>query len=184
MKILRWTTIETEVVYRTPILDLHRRRSSHQHRGTRDFFVLDAPDWVNVIPLTGKREVVMIRQWRHGIADFTLEIPGGMVDPSDPSPRHAARREMLEETGYDSARITALGRVHPNPAIQPNVCHSFLARGVRLMSKPQFDSAEETEVELVPLAKIKPLIVSGRIMHALTIAAFSFFQIYKPPRLK
>jgi ADP-ribose diphosphatase len=184
MKIQRWTTIETEIVYRTPILDLHRRRSSHARRGERDFFVLDAPDWVNIIPLTSKREVVMIRQWRHGIADFTLEIPGGMVDEDDPSPRYAARREMREETGYDSGRILALGRVHPNPAIQPNVCHSFLAREVRVTSTPRFDSAEETEVELVPLSRIKPLIVSGRIMHALTIAAFSFFQIYKSPRLK
>jgi ADP-ribose pyrophosphatase len=184
MKIQRWTTIETEIVYRTPILDLHRRRSTHEHRGARDFFVLDAPDWVNIIPLTSKREVVMIRQWRHGIADFTLEIPGGMVDADDPSPKHAARREMREETGYDSGRIAALGRVHPNPAIQPNVCHSFLARDVRLTSTPKFDSAEETEVELVPLSRIKPLIVSGRIMHALTIAAFSFFQIYKYPRLR
>ncbi len=182
MKIRRWTTIETEVVYRTPILDLHRRRSAHESRGERDFFVLHAPDWVNIIPLTAKREVVMIRQWRHGIADFTLEIPGGMVDPDDPSPKYAARREMREETGYDSGRIVALGRVHPNPAIQPNVCHSFLARGVKLTGTPQFDSAEETEVELVPAREIKGLIASGRIMHALTIAVFAFFHTYNPPR--
>jgi ADP-ribose diphosphatase len=181
MKIRKWKTLHSEPVYRTPIFDLHRRRAGHPHRGERDFYVLEAPAWVNIIPLTAAREVVMVRQWRHGIADFTLEVPGGMVDPADPSPLQAARREMREETGYDSARIVELGRVHPNPAIQPNVCYSFLARGVRRTGTPQFDSAEETEVVLVPMREIKRLIASGEIMHALTIAAFSFFHLYNPP---
>jgi len=105
LKPRRWKTVRSEPVYRTPIFDLHRRRSQHPHRGERDFFVLEAPNWVNIIPLTPRHEVVMVRQYRHGIASFTLEIPGGMVDPDDLSPRAAARREMIEETGYDSARI-------------------------------------------------------------------------------
>jgi ADP-ribose pyrophosphatase len=177
----KWKTLRSETVYHTPIFDLERRRALHPRRGERDFFVLSATDWINIIPLTRDRRVVMVRQFRHGIVDFTLEIPGGMVDLSDESPMHAARREMIEETGYDSKAILALGKVHPNPAIESNICHSFLARNVTPGRKPAELGAEETQVELVPLAQIKPMIASGEIMHALTIAAFSFFHLYNPP---
>jgi len=182
LKPRKWKTLATESVYRTPIFDLHRRRSHHPLRGEHNFFVLEAPNWVNIIPITPKREVVMVRQFRHGIAAFTLEIPGGMIDPEDRDAMTAARREMLEETGYDSADIVEIGRVHPNPAIQPNYCYSFVARHARKVQKPRFDSNEETGVVLVPMARIKSLIASSHITHALVIAAFSFFQLYNPPR--
>jgi len=183
MKARRWQTLASEQVYSTPIFDLHRRKSGHPTRGDRHFYVLEAPAWVNSIPLTPKREVVMVRQYRHGISGFTLEIPGGMVDPEDRTPAIAARREMVEETGYDGSRIIALGKVHPNPAIQPNICYSFFARDVRQMGRPHADpdGSEETEVTLVPLAQIKGLIASGKITHALVITAFSFFHVYNPP---
>ncbi len=182
-KVRRWKTVASERVYATPIFDLHRHERSHPRRGQRNFYVLEAPAWINIIPLTAAREVVMIRQYRHGIEDFTLEIPGGMVDPDDASPLEAARREMREETGFDSERVVEIGRVHPNPAIQPNYCYSFVARDVhKVTRRRKLDSAEEIEVVTVPLAEIKNLIVSGAITHALVIAAFSFFHIYKPPR--
>ncbi len=181
----KWKTLETEIVYRTPIFNLHRKRASHPKRGQRDFYLLEAVDWVNIIPLTRDKKVVMIRQWRHGIGGFTLEVPGGMVDTSDESPMHAARREMIEETGFDSDKIIEIGKVHPNPAIQGNYCYSYLARDVRRVEQPHFDgSAEETEVVMVPLGDIRKLIASGHITHALTVAGFAFFHAYSPPGLR
>lgn len=182
MKIPRWNTLRSESVLSTPIFDLNRRRSAHPRRGEHDFYILEVPHWVNIIPLTPENEVVMVRQFRHGITEFTLEIPGGMVDPDDPHPEYAARREMREESGYDSDSIVELGRVHPNPAIHPNYCYTYLARDVRRVTEPTFDTTEETEVVLVPLADIKEMIATGRITHALVIAAFSFFHVYNPPR--
>jgi len=181
MKPRKWKTLGSEVAYRTPIFDLHRRHSMHPRRGERDFFILEAPNWVNIIPLAKNGDVVMIRQWRHGISEFTLEVPGGMVDPEDLSPMHAARREMVEETGFDSGTIIELGKVHPNPAIQGNICFSFLAENVRQVDRVVSLGDEETEVVMVPVRRIPGLIASAEIMHALTIAAFSFLHIYNPP---
>jgi ADP-ribose pyrophosphatase len=183
LKARKWRMLETERVYSTPIFDIHRRKSAHPRRGERNFFVLEAPGWVNIIPLTRSRDVIFVRQFRHGVSAFTLEIPGGMIDPEDPTPAYAAAREMREECGYDSDDIVALGRVHPNPAIQPNFCYSFLARNVHKVGEPRHiqDSSEETEVVTVPLKDVPTLIATGKITHALVIAAFSFFHVYNPP---
>ena len=185
MKAHKWRTINNEQVFSTPIFNLHKRRSVHPKRGERDFFVIDPADWVNIIPLTPKREVIMVRQFRHGIGGFTLEIPGGMIDPDDKNPAAAGRREMREECGYDSADIVPLGRVHPNPAIQPNFCYSFLARNVQqtALPHPNMEGSEETEVLVVPLKEVKGLIAQGKITHALVITAFAFFDTYNKPPL-
>lgn len=173
---LKWNHVESERLVQTPIFDLLRKRARAQDR-ERDFFVLEAPAWVNIIPLTRSNEVVMVRQYRHGIDDFTLEIPGGMVDPEDADPMAAARRELLEETGYESGQTFALGRVHPNPAIQGNFCYSYLALECRAVGVPTSDGVESTAVELHPLSNIPTLIASGRITHALVIDAFALMAL-------
>ncbi len=132
---------------------------------------------MNIVPLTPDDQVVMVRQFRHGVRDYTLEVPGGMVDPEDASPLVAARREMVEESGFDSDRVEPLGVVHPNPAIQNNRCHTFVAYDVVRRHVPVFDSTEETEVVLVPLASVPDLIRSGRITHALVITAFHWLAL-------
>lgn len=136
-----------------------------------DFFVLESSDWVNVIPLTPQREVVLIRQYRHGLREVTLEIPGGIVESGD-SPLQAARRELREETGYEAAEMISLGYVHPNPAFLNNRCFSFLARDVVLAGEPQQDDKEDIGVVIRPLEEIPTLIRDGRITHSLILAAF------------
>src|ERR1039457_5445547 len=86
MKPRKWKTLKSDIAYRTPIFDLHRRRSTHPRRGERAFVILVAPNWVNIIPLANSGEVVIIRQWRHGISEFPRQLTGGMVPPAKPSP--------------------------------------------------------------------------------------------------
>src|SRR5262249_6955655 len=154
MKPRRWNLLETEIVYRTPIFDLHRRHSGHPHRGKRDFFVIDAPHWVNIIPLTATGAVVMGKQFRHGIRRFTLDLPGAMVDPEEGPPKRAGGREMAKESGSGPRRVSCWGRVKPSPAIEENSCYTFRARDGRLLAKPQLGGAEEAGVVLVPLRTI------------------------------
>ncbi len=173
-----WKTISSEPAYDCRVfrLDKHSRANS---RKKGDFFVLSGNDWVNIIPLTGKNEVVMVEQFRHGTQEVTLEIPGGLIDDGE-TPMEAARREMNEETGYDGEEIVHLGTIAPNPAIQSNQCHSFLVRNVRVAMDTQPDEFEEIRVRLVPLDEIPGLIASGAISHALVVVAFMYFNLRHP----
>ena len=142
----------------------------------REFFVVESPDWINIIPLTDDGRVVLVRQFRFGVEDFTLEIPGGMCDPGE-SPPDAARRELREETGHEAGDLIHLGFVHPNPAIQTNRCHTFLARELTAKGPPQPDPHESLELDRVPLDRVPRLIAEGEITHALVVAAFHLFDL-------
>ena len=145
-------------------------------RAAQSFYVVEAPDWINVIPLTEDDDVLFVRQYRFGIRDFTLEIPGGMCDPGE-APREAARRELREETGYAARTLVELGQVHPNPALQGNRCHTFLARGLREEGAPQPDPNEELELQRVPFGEVPQRIRTGEITHSLVVAAFHLLAL-------
>jgi 8-oxo-dGTP pyrophosphatase MutT (NUDIX family) len=151
-------------------LRIDRARSPRTGRA-HDFYILESRDWVNVIPITPQKDVVLIRQYRHGTREVTLEIPGGIVEPGD-TPETAARRELLEETGYGSSVLSFLGEVHPNPAFLNNRCSTFLAKDVFREGAQEQDEKEDIEVLLRPLEDIPRLIRKGEITHSLVLAAF------------
>ena len=174
-----WERIESERTADCRVFQVWRDRSRNpRHGGTHDFYRIEAPDWVNIVPLTSNNEVVMIEQYRHGTGEVTLEIPGGMVDDGE-SPSDAAARELLEETGYAPREVVRLGRARPNPALQTNWIYSFLARDVQLTKAPCFDATEHATVRLVPLAEIPGLIADGTISHALVVVGFYWLSLYE-----
>lgn len=167
-----WDNLASEYVGDFRIFRLRKDRcrsprTSQEH----DFYILEAPDWCNVVALTPDDQVVLVRQYRFGIRGPTLEIPGGMLNGNE-DPTDAARRELLEETGYAADSIEPLARTLPNPAIQNNVCHTALATGCRKIREPNLDEREDIEVLTRPLADIPRLISTGEISHALVIVAF------------
>ena len=135
--------------------------------------LLTAPDWVNVVALTPKGEALLVRQFRFGVQANTLEIPGGMVDAGE-SPAAAAARELAEETGFQAGSWRLLGAVHPNPALQKNMCHTYLALDCQRLaaSPPQTD--EDIEVVRVPAESLERLVQQGAITHALVVNAVYF----------
>ena len=144
-----------------------------------DFYVIESRNWVNIIPLTNDHQVVMIRQYRHGSREVTLEIPGGLVDPRD-TPEKAAARELLEETGYQAEELMKIGSVNPNPAIFNNRCYTFIARNVTKTRDPMPDQTEDIEAVLIPLVDIPELIRKGKIDHAIVIGAFTHYFLRHP----
>lgn len=148
----------------------------------REALVIDAPDWVNVVAVTetgagGGPGLLMVRQWRFGIAAHTLEIPGGLVDPGE-SLHLAAVRELEEETGYRAASWHRLGQVEPNPALFNNLCTTYLAEELVQIGDPAGDGDEEIELVVVPIAELGERVSEGEIRHALVIAAFHFYDLY------
>ena len=153
--------------------DLYRFEPSGQER---DFIVLDTVSWVNVVPVTSEGNVVLIRQYRHGIREVTMEIPGGMID-EDEAPEAAAVRELREETGYIAESIRLLARVLPNPAVQNNYLYLFAAEGCRDTGKSELDAFEMIDVVERPLQDIPEMIRRGEIAHSMVITAFAFMGL-------
>ena len=171
-----FTTLSTTTELTTRIFRVDRmRRRSTMKATDHDYWRLVTPDWVNVVPVTRRGELVLVRQERHGIEANTLEIPGGMIDPGE-TPAAAALREMLEETGYRGETAEPLGALHPNPAIQGNRLHVFLARDVVKVGEPKPDSREEVEVVTVPITQARALVRSGAITHALVVCALYLLE--------
>ncbi|MGD1018904.1 MAG: NUDIX hydrolase [Verrucomicrobiia bacterium] len=143
-----------------------------------EMFILEQPNWVNVIPLTADEQVIMVEQWRHGTRSVHLETPGGLME-DDETPEQSARRELLEETGFEPGEVVRLGTVHPNPAIQTNVQHYILATNCRKVAEPNLDHAEDIHVKLVPLAEVPRMIEKGEITHGIVIGGFYWLNLYR-----
>jgi 8-oxo-dGTP pyrophosphatase MutT (NUDIX family) len=172
-----WRITESKLLVRTPVFSLRQNRKRRVEGDARshDFYLLEAVDWVNVVPVTEAGEIVFIELYRHGIEAPSLEIPGGMIDSEDADPAAAAAREMREETGYEAERLLSLGMVHPNPAIQANRCHTFLAEKARRVGDLRPDETEDIRVVLHPVHEVPLLLREGRITHALVVAGLYWY---------
>lgn len=173
-----WKRIESKQIADCRVFrvreDVCRRdRDQSEH----NFFVIENPDWVNIIALTKTDEVVLIEQFRHGSEEIILEIPGGMLDENE-EPETAARRELVEETGYEADEFIFLGKSRPNPAIQNNTIYHFLAKNCEKSQETSFDEHEDVITKLVPYDEIKSLIENGEITHALAVAGFYYTALY------
>jgi ADP-ribose pyrophosphatase len=168
--IKHWTRKERQVLQKTRILDFCEATDVSPYTDKAHQFVfIDSLSWVNLVPITEHNEIVMIRQYRHGSQCVTLEIPGGMVDAGE-EPFKAAARECHEETGYVVKKPFSLGELNPNPALFNNSLHTFY--GYICDYKPIINKSEteKTEVELVPIDRLRPLMLDATIDHALVCA--------------
>ena len=173
----RWRRRDAQVVQRCRVFDVSRQSYAHGNEpSARDYFVIHAPNWINVIAVKDDDHVLMVRQFRFGIAADTLEIPGGMVDPGE-EPLAAGVRELSEETGFGSGKSRLIGSVTPNPAILNNRCHTVIVEEAVAEGPARLESHEEIGVRLVPLDSIPTLIAEGRIHHALVVAAFHHLDL-------
>jgi len=153
------------------------RRRSPRTGAEHDFYVIDCPDWVNVVAVTPDDRLVMVEQFRAGSESVELEIPGGMIDSRDASPVEAGVRELREETGFEGADASLLGDVLPNPAIMNNTCHTVIVEGCELKHPTEFDQGEDLVTRLVPLSEIPGLILAGKIRHSLVVVALSLYLL-------
>ena len=178
-KLETWKRISSEKIADCRVFQVREDLCEHSGDGRRHtFFVIENPNWVNVIALTKDEKVVLIEQYRQGVEGIILEIPGGMIDENE-EPETAARRELLEETGFSAQEIIFLGKSSPNPALQSNTMFHFLAVGCEKTHETALDEHESMITKLVALDEIKDLILDGKITHSLAVAAFHYFSLNK-----
>lgn len=134
------------------------------------FHVIHGPDWASVLCVTNESEVVMVRQYRHGIGSASLELPAGVIEPNE-TPEEAARRELAEETGYESNDWISIHSVSTEPARHTTRAHFFVARNARQARPPAPDETELLDIVKVPLADLSRLATDGSVLHGVHVGA-------------
>ena len=167
----RWERLSSERLIETPYFALRSDRLRLPDGAVKDpYYVIERPDAAIVFPLTEEDEVVLVRQYRPAIEGIELGLPAGLVDEGE-EPEKAARRELLEETGYAGGEWAPLGSLASSPSLKDNWAHLFLARSVARSAAPRPDEYERVEVVLVPVGEITERISAGEIVSSSGVAA-------------
>ena len=179
-KDVKWKVIDREYIIQRPWLTARRDKVElPDGRIIEEYYVLEYPDWVNVIAITKDGEFVMEKQYRHGLGVNSIELPCGVMEKGE-SPMEAAQRELLEETGYGNGSWSRLMTIAPNPGSMSNVTHCFLAVGVEKVSGPSLDATEDLSVHLMSEAEVKSLLEDEQIYQALMVAPlYKYFSLDK-----
>ena len=160
-------------IFKTYLID---RKMEDGRKG--EFVMVDSPDWVNIVAIvkndSGQDCFIMVRQFRHGTGDISLEFPAGMVDPGE-EPMHAAERELREETGYKAGKLTLIGKAFPNCAFMNNTNYTFYAENLEKVYRQDLDDNEAIDVVLVPVEEVAEGFGHGEMMNAICILSHYFY---------
>ncbi|MGZ3809733.1 MAG: NUDIX hydrolase, partial [Bacteriovorax sp.] len=163
----KWMTIETNNVLKAHVFHYFQvKRQSPLTKKIGEFDVIQCANWVNIVAITPEKKIVLIKQYRHGTDNWTIEIPGGALNSKEDS-LAGAKRELEEETGYTSSNWRHLGKLDVNPAFMTNSCETYLALDAVKTSEQNLDPFEEIDVFLEDVKKIPQLVKSGEINHSL-----------------
>lgn len=172
-EMLKWDTIETKELLRTRVFDVLLQREVSHKGPSGDYIALKAPDCVVVMPMLGK-DLLMVKQWRHGADKLSVEFPGGVIDAGE-TPEEAAARELREETGYAAGKLTCLGSVSPNPALFKSVFYCFLAEELEPAGGPEPDQDEVIDCFPVPVEEVVARFGSEEYCHAFMGTALALY---------
>ncbi len=176
---LVWREKSRKLLSRCRIFDLYQVEKRSPEGETGEFYLLDSPDWVTVIPVVRSRNGVdnflMVEQYRHGSSEITLEFPAGMIDSGE-TPSAAAERELLEETGYSTVDLIEIGAVSPNPAFMNNTSYTFLARKLKLIKEQNLDKDEFIRFRLVPVPEVQINMGTGQYSNGVMMMALAYYN--------
>jgi ADP-ribose pyrophosphatase len=168
---MKWTTLHSERIHNEPWFKVRREKVQLPSGPILEqYYVLDYPNWINVLGLTKAGQLIMVRQYRHGLQQVSYELCAGVCDPEDGSPLITAQREMLEETGYGGGQWEAYMTLCANPGTHSNLCYTFLARDLEKVQEQDLELTEEITVHLFEKEEVKRMLLNNEIPQALHAA--------------
>lgn len=132
-----------------------------------NYYVLEYPNWINIIAITKDQKFLMVKQYRHGLAITTYELVAGVCDATDATPLDSAKRELMEETGYGNGTWELLTTTCANPGTNTNLCYCFLAKDVEKLGPQNLEETEDLDVILLSLEQVKEILMNDQIKQAM-----------------
>lgn len=164
---MKWKVLESKKLFSEPWFtvrkDICQLPNGKKHEA---YYILEYPDWATAFALTLDNKVVMVRQYRHGLGEISVELPGGVIDKGETA-EQAIRRELKEETGYEFDSVEEIGMVAPNPATSTNYMHMFIAKGGKKVAGQNLDATEDVEVLIVSIDELKKMLRENKIVQSL-----------------
>ena len=164
---MKWKVLESEYLHKEPWLTIRKEKCELPNGKIMPaYYIIEYPTWVSVVALTKENKALFVKQYRHGLGVESLELPGGVVDAGE-TPVQGAKREVMEETGYEFESYEYLGKISPNPATSTNYMHMYLARGGEKVAEQNLDETEDVEVLLYTIDEVKQLLRENKIVQSL-----------------
>jgi 8-oxo-dGTP pyrophosphatase MutT (NUDIX family) len=165
---LDWKRLSSEYLYKDGWFSARKDRCEMPSGKIVDpYYVLEYPNWVNAVALTGAGEVILIRQYRHALGRTILEIPGGCMEKTDKDPAEAMARELLEETGYAFDTMEPMGDISPNPSTNANLTYMFVATGGKKVADQNLDPHEQIDILTYSPRDVMKLLEENKIVQSL-----------------
>ena len=170
MRDMRWETLDKEYLVKRPWLTARRDTVKLPSGVVMDeYYVLEYPDWINVIARTKDGNFVFIRQYRYALGQACFELVAGVVEQGE-APVDAAKRELLEETGYAGGEWQEIMTISANASTMNNLTHCFLAEGVEKVAEQNLEATEDIEVHIMTTEEVRSLMEKGEMKQALMAA--------------
>ena len=170
----KWELLDSKYIIQRPWATLRVDKLKLPNGNIKDeYYVLEYPTWVNMGAITADQKVLLVRQYRHGAGQIMVELPAGVVEEGEDR-EEAARRELLEETGYAFDKIEYICQLYANPATSGNLTYTYLLQGGRKIQEQQLDNSEDIEVVEMSIAEAKQFLFENKIGQALHSAALFY----------
>jgi len=180
MKIKKWNILDTHYIIKRPWLTARCDKVRLPNgKINPEYYILEYPTWVNIIAITEDGQFLMVEQYRHGLQDIFIELVAGVVEPGE-EPLAAAKRELLEETGYGAGEWILNTVISQNPSSTTNLTYSFIATGVKKLTSQNLDETEDISIKLLSEKEVKELLISDKIKQSLMAAPlWKYFALNK-----